>query len=98
MDETTYSDPEVIATINERFVPIRVDNDRRPDINARYNMGGWPTTAFLTPAGRTLTGATYLPPAQMRRALLEIARFYTERKDEIATLPDVAQNSAGRFA
>ncbi len=84
MDETTYSDQGVIDTINERFIPIRVDNDRRPDINARYNMGGWPTTAFLTPDGRTLTGATYLPPQQMRRALDEIARFYAEHKNEIA--------------
>ncbi|HEX4012519.1 MAG TPA: DUF255 domain-containing protein [Candidatus Cybelea sp.] len=87
MDETTYSDPGVIETINRRFVPIRVDNDKRPDINARYNMGGWPTTAFLTPGGRTLTGATYLPPPQMRRALDEIAGFYAERKAEIADLP-----------
>ena len=93
MDETTYSDPDVIAAINERFVPIRVDNDHRPDINARYNMGGWPTTAFLTPAGRTLTGATYLPPPQMHRALLEVARFYAERKDELDALPDVAHNA-----
>ena len=93
MDETSYSDPDVIAAINERFVPIRVDNDRRPDINARYNMGGWPTTAFLTPAGRTLTGATYLPPPQMHRALLEVARFYAERKDEIDAVPDVVQSA-----
>jgi uncharacterized protein len=47
-------------------------------------MGGWPTTAFLAPDGTTLTGATYVPPQQMRRALDEIARFYAERKDEIA--------------
>ncbi|HEX3369578.1 MAG TPA: DUF255 domain-containing protein [Candidatus Cybelea sp.] len=87
MDETTYSDPAVIETINRRFVPIRVDNDKRPDVNSRYNMGGWPTTAFLTPSGRTLTGATYLPPAQMRRALDEIARFYSEHKIEIDELP-----------
>jgi uncharacterized protein len=39
MDETSYSDSEVIDVINRRFVPIRVDNDRRPDVNARY-MGG----------------------------------------------------------
>ena len=83
MDETSYSDTGVIDAINQRFVPIRVDNDRRPDVNARYNMGGWPTTAFLAPDGTTLTGATYLPPQQMRRALDEIARFYAERKDEI---------------
>ncbi|HEY2474248.1 MAG TPA: DUF255 domain-containing protein [Candidatus Cybelea sp.] len=87
MDETTYSDPSVIETINRRFIPIRVDNDKRPDINARYNMGGWPTTAFLTPSGRTLTGGTYLPPAQMRRALDEISRFYAEHKAEIDELP-----------
>jgi len=35
-------------------VAVRVDNDRRPDINERYNMGGWPTTAFLTPDGDVL--------------------------------------------
>lgn len=92
MDETTYSDPGVIETINRHFVPIRVDNDRRPDINARYNMGGWPTTAFLTPDGRTLTGATYLPPAQMHRALEEIARFYRERKNEIAQRPAISRS------
>ncbi len=86
MDETTYSDPGVIDAINSGFVPVRVDNDRRPDVNARYNMGGWPTTAFLTPDGRTLTGATYLPAPQMRRALDEVARFYRERKNEIAEL------------
>lgn len=84
MDETSYSDEGVIATINDRFVPVRVDNDKRPDVNVRYNMGGWPTTAFLAPDGTTLTGATYLPPQQMQRALDEIARFYTERKAEIA--------------
>ncbi|HYL26540.1 MAG TPA: DUF255 domain-containing protein, partial [Candidatus Nitrosotalea sp.] len=84
MDETSYSDSTVINTINERYVPVRVDNDRRPDVNARYNMGGWPTTAFLAPDGTTLTGATYLPPQQMQRALEEIARFYAERKTEIA--------------
>jgi uncharacterized protein YyaL (SSP411 family) len=84
MDETSYSDPGVIDAINRSFVPVRVDNDRRPDVNARYNMGGWPTTAFLAPDGTTLTGATYLPPQAMRNALDEIARFYADRKSEIA--------------
>ncbi len=84
MDRTSYADPAVIEAINAHYVPVRVDNDERPDVNARYNMGGWPTTAFLAPDGTTLTGATYLPPAQMRRALGEIAQFYAEKKGEIA--------------
>ncbi len=84
MDETTYSDPEVITSVRERYVPVRVDNDERPDVNARYNMGGWPTTAFLAPDGTTLTGATYLPPEQMRTVLDEVARWYEEHREEVA--------------
>jgi hypothetical protein len=84
MDETSYSDGNVIEAINARFVPVRVDNDERPDVNARYNMGGWPTTAFLSPDGSLLTGATYLPPEHMQRALEQVAQFYAERKSEIA--------------
>ena len=42
------------------FVPVRVDADRRPDIGERYSLGGWPTTAFLTPDGRLVGGGTFV--------------------------------------
>jgi uncharacterized protein YyaL (SSP411 family) len=84
MDETSYSDPGVIDLINRDYVPIRVDNDLRPDINQRYNMGGWPTTAFLTSSGEILTGATYLPPDQMRDALGRVAGYYHTHQPDIA--------------
>jgi len=83
MDETSYSDAEVIRGINERYVPIRVDNDERPDVNRRYNMGGWPTTAFLTPAGEILHGGTYLPPDVMRHYVAEIADTWRDKRDEL---------------
>ncbi len=83
MDETSYSDPRVIERINQRFVPVRVDNDRRPDVNARYNQGGWPTTAFLAPAGALLAGATYMPPDQMLGALDQIADFFREHREHV---------------
>ena len=66
MEKTTYADPEVIRMINENLIPVRVDNDRRPEINRRYNQGGWPTTAFLEPHGNILAGSTYIPPENMR--------------------------------
>jgi uncharacterized protein YyaL (SSP411 family) len=84
MDETTYSHPSVIDLINREYVPVRVDNDVRPDINQRYNMGGWPTTAFLSASGDILTGGTYLPPDQMASALLRIADYYKGNQAEIA--------------
>jgi len=87
----TYSDPEIIDIINSRFIPIKVDNDRRPDINARYNMGGWPTTAFLTPYGEPLYGATYLTPQQMLGLLESIADYYRDNKDDV--LQKVSQHT-----
>ncbi|TMD50780.1 MAG: thioredoxin domain-containing protein [Chloroflexi bacterium] len=85
MDETTYSHPGVIDIINREYVPVRVDNDVRPDINQRYNMGGWPTTAFLTASGDILTGGTYLPPDQMASSLIRVADYYRANQTDIAS-------------
>jgi uncharacterized protein len=95
MDETTYSHPGVIDLINREFVPVRVDNDVRPDINQRYNMGGWPSTAFLTSSGDILTGATYLPPDQMADALSRVASYYRTNQAEIATRVLEARKRSG---
>ncbi|MBI2323830.1 MAG: thioredoxin domain-containing protein [Chloroflexi bacterium] len=83
MDETSYSDDEVIRLANERYVPIRVDNDQRPDVNRRYNLGGWPTTAFLSPDGEILHGGTYIPPEAMRQYLAQVADLWTDKRDEL---------------
>src|SRR5688500_10183917 len=69
MDQTTYVEPDVVSLIEERFVAVRVDADRRPDVNERYNLGGWPSTVFLTSGGDTLSGATYLDAPEMIAAL-----------------------------
>jgi len=74
MDSTTYSDQQVVRRINERFVPVRVDIDRRPDISERYNRGGFPTTAFLSDRGEAIWGATYIPPAEMRSVIDAVLR------------------------
>lgn len=83
MDETTYSDRRVIELVNNRFIPTRVDNDRRPDVNRRYNMGGWPTTAFLTETGDVITGATYLPADDMLDALRRVDEVYGAQRQEL---------------
>src|SRR4029078_11709085 len=72
MDRTSYADAEISAFINDRFVPIRVDADDRPDISERYSLGGWPTTAFLTPGGEILTRSTLVPLHSMRGILRRV--------------------------
>ena len=83
MDETTYSDPDVQSLLAASFLAVRVDNDHRPDINARYNVGGWPTTAFLTPHGGLIGGATFLPPDQFLAMLVELQNAYAVDKPQL---------------
>lgn len=83
MDRTSYSDPSIIDTISKHFIPIRVDTDKRPDVNRRYNLGGWPTTAFLDDEGQTITGGTYIPPEQLREVLRSVLDFYSKNKGSV---------------
>ena len=71
MEETTYKDPEVVSLIQTRFVPVRVDQDARPDLSNRYEDYGWPATIVFDARGTELVKfAGYIPPARMA-ALLE---------------------------
>lgn len=99
MDQTTYGDPEVARLVHEHLIPIRVDNDRRPDINRRYNMGGWPTTAFLTPEGEILTGATYLPPEHMRQVIERVVHAWRHDRARLQeALAERRQRRTARLA
>ncbi len=95
MDRESYDDPATAALINEHFIPVKVDRDERPDVDARYQravqalagQGGWPLTAFLTPDGRAFYGGTYFPPTDahgrplFRRVLQEVARAWREDRE-----------------
>src|SRR3989338_4223210 len=70
IDQTTYLDPDVIRIVNDKFVPVRVDTDKRPDVNKRYNQGGWPSTVFLAPNGQIITGTTYVPADMLKDIML----------------------------
>jgi uncharacterized protein YyaL (SSP411 family) len=84
MEEESFTNPDVIQLVNAEFIPIKVDSDRRPDVNRHYNQGGWPTTAFLTPDGKLLTGATYLDTEQLKDILERVSVYYDSRKGDIS--------------
>ncbi|HEY2435213.1 MAG TPA: DUF255 domain-containing protein [Vicinamibacterales bacterium] len=81
MDASTYADPAVAALVRDRFVAVRVDADRRPDVNERYHLGGWPTTAFLTADGQIITGATYVTADRMPAVLARVAEAFAQLPD-----------------
>src|SRR3954447_18843893 len=96
MERTTYGDPSIATLINRRFVPVRVDVDERPDIGERYGLGGWPTTAFLTPGGSVLGGGPVVPHDRMTSVLGRVADAFAARTGEQDELfPETQSPAAG---
>jgi len=87
MDASTYAEPRLAAHVNDGFVPIRVDADRRPQIRDRYTMGGFPSTVFLTPNGRVLTGATYLGIDGFRDILDRVRETWDAKGEAAGSVP-----------
>lgn len=110
MDRESYENPEIAAWINEYYVPVKVDRDERPDIDARYQTayvaltgraGGWPLTMWLIPTGEPFLGGTYIPPdtrgAQdgLRVIAPRLAKVYHEQRDKVfATARQTRQQAA----
>ena len=97
IDRESYENAEIAEIINRLYIPVKVDRDERPDVDARYQsaisaisgQGGWPLTAFLTPDGKPFFGGTYFPPEDsmgrpgMKRILLAVSDAYKNRRAEI---------------
>jgi len=83
MDQTTYADPRVRALLQANFIAVRVDTDQRPDLEARYRTGGWPTTSLLLPTGEILLQANSLEPEVMLELLQEAKEMYESEKDHL---------------
>ncbi|HYA96659.1 MAG TPA: thioredoxin domain-containing protein, partial [Methylomirabilota bacterium] len=97
IDRESYENPQTAALINEHFIPVKVDRDERPDVDARYQaaisaisgQGGWPLTGFLLPDGRPFFGGTYFPPEDsmgrpsMRRILTAVAESFREKRADL---------------
>ena len=69
MEHESFEDEEIAGFLNARFVPVKVDREERPDVDAVYmeflqmttGGGGWPMSVFLTPEKRPLYAGTYFP-------------------------------------
>ena len=100
MSHESFDDPDIAALINENFVPIKVDRQQHPDVDALYmtatqamnnGSGGWPMTAFLTPEGAPFAAGTYFPPEprhgmpSFRQMLEMMAQVWRERRDDVTT-------------
>jgi uncharacterized protein YyaL (SSP411 family) len=97
MERESFEDESTAAYMNEHFVPVKVDREERPDIDAIYmefvqdltGHGGWPLTVFLDPDGVPFHGGTYFPPDDDRgmpsfmTVMEAVVRAFEDRREQI---------------
>lgn len=101
MEGEAFSDDKIAQYLNEKFLPIKVDREERPDVDSIYmqalqiltGQGGWPLNIFLTPDDLIpFVGGTYFPvePRYGRPGFLEVLQkirvFYDLEKNKLDAL------------
>ena len=103
MERESFENPAIANFLNRHFVAVKVDRERRPDLDETYmtavqliaGRGGWPMSSFLTPEGKPFFGGTYYPAEQFLSLLTRIAGLWD---DERAALSEQAERIAGAVA
>ncbi len=91
MEGESFEDPMIADLLNRHFVPIKVDRERRPEVDETYmtavmliaGHGGWPLSTFLTPEGRPFHGGTYYPPADFLTLLNRITELWETQQEAL---------------
>ncbi len=98
MAHESFEDPTTASTMNADFVPVKVDREERPDVDALYmqatlamtGRGGWPMTVFLTPSGDPFWAGTYFPPEprqgmpSFQQIMDGVTEAWQQRRGEVA--------------
>jgi uncharacterized protein YyaL (SSP411 family) len=112
MERESFEDPDTAAYMNEHFIPVKVDREERPDLDAIYmeavqsisGQGGWPLTVFLDPDGVPFHGGTYFPPdashgmPSFMMVMEAVVKAFEERRDEIRAQSEDVRSRLGAVA
>ncbi len=97
MRKESFEDERTASFINRHFIPIKVDREERPEVDAYYmgavqaitGGGGWPLSVFLTPDLKAFYGGTYFPPEprygtpSFMQVLEFVSNLWKEKRDEV---------------
>ena len=94
MQRESWSDPGIAEVINRHFIPVKLDRELHPALDAYLidftqrtaGQAGWPLNVILTPEGYPLTGFTYEPRERLAGLLGRLARLWETRAEELGRL------------
>lgn len=99
MQRESYRNPGIAAYLNQHYIPVKVDKELQPALDARLidfvektrGYSGWPLNVFITPDGYPLVGVVYLPPKNLKELLVKLHQAWaTDRKELEKTAKDAA--------
>jgi len=91
MEEESFENLEIAKILNENYIAIKVDRERRPEIDDIYmkalfilkGSGGWPMNLVLTPKGEPIVGETYLPKDKLQQMLLRMSQLWNTKQEAL---------------
>ena len=70
MEKNTFSDPDVIAALNEDFIAVKVNADREVTTASMYRVRALPDNWFIAADGEIIGNRPgYIPPDQLKDIL-----------------------------
>jgi len=84
MARESFEDPDVASILNQYYVPVKVDREELPDVDAFYmaycmaTIGscGWPLNVIATPDGKPFYVRTYVRREELIWLLIQIAKVW----------------------
>lgn len=94
MQRESYSDPAIAKILNKHFIPVKVDRELEPALDARLidflestqGRAGWPLNVFLTPDGDPLYAVLYMPPQQFKTVITRLNQLWATDRDKLLQL------------
>lgn len=91
MERESFENPAIAKILNQYFISIKVDRERRPDVDKTYMQavmliarnGGWPMSSFLTSDGKPFFGGTYYPPDVFADLTLRVASAWADQREQL---------------
>jgi uncharacterized protein YyaL (SSP411 family) len=91
MAHESFENEGVAAIVNAACVPVKVDREERPDVDAVYmtatqamtGQGGWPMTVFATPDGQPFFCGTYFPRANFVRLVQAVSEAWRDNREAV---------------
>lgn len=96
MERESFDNKIIAQYLNDHFVSIKVDRERRPDVDKVYmtalmmvkGNGGWPMSSLLTPEGSPFLSDTYLPPETFIQILQRATELWQDEEVKVRQIAD----------